>query len=152
MQVKKNPAKATLAGALGAAAVGLGAGIAQADPLFPVPPPVPGDPGISVEGPDVSAPGLDLQGPDASVDIPNVDVDAPEFQGPGANIGGPGSPVPPGLGDIPPGHGGPMPNADVPEWAPPQPPPPPWAPFAPVQWSMEAQGWGVYTAAGFQAV
>ena len=41
MKLKKTAAKATLAGALGAAAVVLGAGLAQANPPFPVPPPWP---------------------------------------------------------------------------------------------------------------
>lgn len=67
-------------------------------------------------------------------------VPAPD--GPGANIGGPGNPAPPG-------HGGPMPNA-APLWAPPAPPSPPWAPWLPVQWSWEANAWGVYTSGGFQ--
>lgn len=161
MKVKKTTAKATLAGALGAAAVGLGAGIAHADP-FPAPPRIPGfdvagpnvntppvniqGPGADIDGPNVSAPGLDIQGPDANLGAPNVALPGIGFNGPGANIGAPGNPYPPGLnGELPPGHG-------VPDWAPPQPPPPPWAPFAPVQWNAEAQAWGVYTNAGFQAL
>ena len=74
MKLNKTAAKATLAGALGAAAVGLGAGLAQADPGFPVPPPwpvpAPADPGISIEGPSVSAPGVSLEGPGASIAPP----------------------------------------------------------------------------------
>ena len=46
MKLKKTAVKATLVGAMGAAAVGLGAGMAQADP-FPVPP-------VGVEGPGAS--------------------------------------------------------------------------------------------------
>jgi hypothetical protein len=148
MKVKKTTVKAMLVGAMGAAAVGLGAGVAHADPMFPVPP-VP-NPGIRVDGPNLGVPGVDIDGPNLNgpgVDINGPDVSTPGFgvEGPGANIGGPGNPAPPGQGfDVPPGH--------APSWAPPQPPPPPWAPFAPVQWNAEANAWGVYTAAGFQPV
>jgi hypothetical protein len=150
MKLKKTAAKATLAGALGAAALGLGAGVAHAEPLFPLPPPVPGHPGISVDGANVGVPAVDIDGPDVSglgVDINGPDVSTPGFgvEGPGVNIDGPGIPAPPGLNyNAPPGH--------IRQWAPPQPPPPPWAPFAPVQWNAEANAWGVYAASGFQPV
>ena len=126
MKVKKTTTKAVLAGAFGAAAVGLSAGIAQADPPMPAPP----VPGISVDGPHVSGPGVDLAGP-------------------GVNIDGPGTPAPPGQGYLaPPGHADQL-SVDVPSWAP---PPPWWAPFAPVQWNAQAQAWGVYVNGGFQAL
>jgi hypothetical protein len=54
MKLKKTAVKATLAGALGAAAVGLGAGLSHADPFLPPPWPTPTDPGLSVQGPSVS--------------------------------------------------------------------------------------------------
>jgi hypothetical protein len=158
MNMKKTTVKATLAGALGAAAVGLGAGIAQADPpFFPVPP-VPGNSGISVDGPDVGVPGVDINGPDLNgpgVDINGPDVSTPGFgvDGPGVNVGGPGNPLPPGQGfSPPPGHDGFIRDVGAPDWAPPRPPSPPWAPFAPVQWNAEANAWGVYTNTGFQVV
>ncbi len=69
MKLKKTAVKATLVGALGAAAVGLGAGVAQADPWSPPPWPMPA-PGVSVEGPSLNAPGVSLEGPDASIAPP----------------------------------------------------------------------------------
>jgi hypothetical protein len=70
MKLKKTAVKATLAGALGAATVGLGAGLAHADPILPPPWPTPTDPGLSVQGPSVSGPGIDLQGPSGSIAPP----------------------------------------------------------------------------------
>lgn len=46
MNVKKIVGTATLAGALGAAALGLGVGTAQADPWVPWVPDIPGVPGV----------------------------------------------------------------------------------------------------------
>jgi hypothetical protein len=137
MKLKKTAVKATLAGALGAAAVGLGAGLSHADPFLPPPWPTPTDPGLSVQGPSVSGPGIDLQGPSGSIGSPfepGASVEGPSVNGPGVSLQGPSGSIAP------------------PPWAPPQPPPPPWAPFAPVQWNAEANVWGVYTAAGFQPV
>ena len=137
MKLKKTAVKATLAGALGAAAVGLGAGLSHADPFLPPPWPTPTDPGLSVQGPSVSGPGIDLQGPSGSIGSPfepGASVEGPSVNGPGVSLQGPSGSIAP------------------PPWAPPQPPPPPWAPFAPVQWNAEANVWGVYTPAGFQPV
>jgi len=136
MKLKKTAVKATLAGALGAAAVGLGAALAHADPFLP-PWPTPTDPGLSVQGPSVSGPGIDLQGPSGNIGSPfepGASVEGPSVSGPGIDLQGPSG------------------NIGSPPWAPPQPPPPPWAPFAPVQWNAQANAWGVYTAAGFQSV
>jgi hypothetical protein len=76
MKLKKTAAKATLVGSMGAAALGLGAGLAQADPMYPSPPPpwMPAEqgsaPGVSVNGPSLNAPGISVQGPSAGVTPP----------------------------------------------------------------------------------
>ena len=72
MKLKKTAVKTTLVGAMGAAAVGLGAGLAHADPWSPPPwpMPAPAEPGVSVEGPSLNAPGVSLEGPDASIAPP----------------------------------------------------------------------------------
>lgn len=77
MQFKKTAVKATLVGAMGAAALGLGAGLAPADPMYPSPPPwipMPAEagtaPGVSVNGPSLNAPGISAQGPDVNVAPP----------------------------------------------------------------------------------
>jgi hypothetical protein len=49
MNLRKTAAKSTLVGALSVAAVGLGTGLSQAEPLFPPPPPPP------IPAPDVSS-------------------------------------------------------------------------------------------------
>lgn len=149
MNLKKIAVKTTLAGAMGAAAVGLGAGMAHAEPFLPPPWPVPAppaEPGIGVQGPDVTTPGLNFAAPGASIDGPSVSAPGLGIQGPDASIGGPSVSVPP-VGIEGPGVG-----IAPPAWAPPQPLPPPWAPFAPVSWNAEANAWGVYTNAGFQPV
>jgi len=56
MKLKRTAAKATLIGAMGIAAAGFGAGLAQADPPFPTPPPWP------IPGPD-DGPGVNAGGP-----------------------------------------------------------------------------------------
>ena len=75
MQFKKTAVKATLVGAMGTAALGLGAGLAQADPMFPAPPPpwpapAPADPGVNLQGPSLNAPGISAKGPDMNVAPP----------------------------------------------------------------------------------
>ncbi|OBG18792.1 hypothetical protein [Mycobacterium sp. 852002-51057_SCH5723018] len=94
MKLNKLAATAAMAGALGSAALGIGAGFAQADPNGPnVPGPGPNVPGPNVPGPDQQpGPGY----------VPGQPICNP---GPGANCNGPGSPLPPGQhGAPPPGH------------------------------------------------
>jgi hypothetical protein len=95
MNLNKFAATAVLAGALGSAGLGIGAGLAQADPQIP-------GPGPNVPGPDVPGPNgpghqwPGHQGP--GLPICNG--------GPGVNCNGPGTPLPPGHGGLvpPPGH------------------------------------------------
>jgi hypothetical protein len=88
MKLNKFAATAVLAGALGSAGLGIGAGLAQADPQIP-------GPGPNVPGPDV--PGQNVPGHVPGLPICNG--------GPGVNCNGPGTPLPPGQGGFPPpGH------------------------------------------------
>ena len=68
MELKKLAVTTAMAGALGLGALGLGSGLAHADPIVPLPPPIP-VPAV----PYVNVPHID--GPD--VDLP--DVDFPEL-------------------------------------------------------------------------
>lgn len=69
MKLKRTAAKATFVGAMSIAAAGFGAGMAQADPRFPSPPPWPipapdNGPGANVAPPGNPAPpGLDYAPP-----------------------------------------------------------------------------------------
>src|SRR5437588_445695 len=88
MRLNRFAATAVMAGALGSAALGIGAGFAQADPNGP------NVPGPNVPGPQVPGPG---QVPAPGQPICNA--------GPGVNCNGPGTPLPPGQrGAPPPGH------------------------------------------------
>src|SRR6476661_8458320 len=99
MNLNKIAATAAMAGGLGAAAFGIGAGFAQAEPNGPN---VPGPGGPNVPGPNV--PG---QVPPGQVPGPNRQGigNGPKCDGQGANALCPGSPLPPGQGGAPPpGH------------------------------------------------
>lgn len=95
MRLNRIAASAAIAGALTSGVLGLGAGLAQADPNGPnVPGPVPGP---NVPGPG-SVPGQNVPGPG----IPGQPICN---GGPGVNCNGPGTPLPPGQrGFPPPGH------------------------------------------------
>jgi len=73
MNLKKFAAKATLAGAVGFAALGAGMGLAQADPFWPSPPPPPipaPGPGANVGWPgNPLPPGQDYQPPPGHADF-----------------------------------------------------------------------------------
>lgn len=98
MQLSKILATAAMTGALGSAALGIGAGFAQADPNGPnVPGPGPNVPGPNVPGPNVP----DRNGPGQGPWVPQPICNG----GPGVNCNGPGTPLPPGQqGFPPPGH------------------------------------------------
>lgn len=96
MNLNKIAATAAMTGALGSAALGIGAGLAQADPDG-------NGPGPNVPGPNV--PGPNMPGPD----VQNGQGPAPGMPicngGPGVNCNAPGTPLPPGQrGAPPPGH------------------------------------------------
>ncbi len=101
MNLNKITATAAMAGGLGAAALGIGAGLAQAGPDSPnVPGPVPGPhvPGPDVRGPNV--PDQDVPGHGQVSGQPVCNPGAP-----GVNCNVPGSPLPPGHDMTPPpGH------------------------------------------------
>ncbi|AKK29714.1 hypothetical protein [Mycobacterium sp. EPa45] len=141
MDIKKIAAGAATAGVLGLGGLGVGAGLAQADPHG-----TPPNPGHSDNG---SGNG---QGQWPST-----------ITGPGVNAGTPGNPLPPGQGFLPPpGHGGPALEAritypDIPDWVTmpvlppldiPQPPLPDWAVNLnlPTVWNPELNAWGVWDA------
>ena len=145
MDVKKIAAGAATAGLLGLGGLGVGVGLAQADPQSP--PPRPSGPGSS----------------DNSGNQGNRGPQATTITGPGVNAGAPGNPLPPGLGYLPPpGHGGPMPQDRIPypstpawvttkvtppAWAPPEPAElPNWATGMPVFWNSDLNTWGVWDA------
>lgn len=97
MNLNKMAATAAMAGALGSAALGIGAGLAQADPDGPnMPGPVPG-PNVPGQG---QVPPGQVPGPGPG-QVPGVACNDPV----GANCNGPGLPLPPGQrGAPPPGH------------------------------------------------
>lgn len=96
MKLSKIAATAAMTGALGSAALGIGAGFAQADPDGP-------HPGPNVPGPNVPGPNVpDRDGPGQGQWGPGQPICN---GGPGANCNGPGTPLPPGQhGFPPPGH------------------------------------------------
>lgn len=104
MKLNKIAATAAMAGALGSAALGIGAGLAQADPNGPnVPGPGPNVPGPNVPGQNVPGPNGPGQGQgQVPGNVPGQPICNPS---PGVNCHGPGSPLPPGQRDAPPpGH------------------------------------------------
>lgn len=123
MKLNKMAATAAMAGALGSAALGIAAGVAQADPDGPnVPGPVP--------GPNVPGPGQ----------VPVC------HGGPGTNCNGPGTPLPPGQrGAPPPGHYNDPVGYGLPAtWSPPEFPDGNY----PVVYNPTVSAWGVYAADG----
>jgi hypothetical protein len=98
MNLNKLAATAAMTGALGAAALGVGAGFAQADPGGHGP----GGPGgPNVPGPNVPGP----KGPNENGWNPGQNGPGNNCRGQGANVWCPGSPLPPGQnGFPPPGH------------------------------------------------
>ncbi|MEE6177405.1 hypothetical protein [Mycobacterium sp. 050134] len=90
MKLNKMAATAAMAGALGSAALGIGAGIAQADPNGP------GPGGPNVPGPNVPGPNGPGQQPGPGY-VPICNPGAP-----GVNCTRPGTPLPPGQHGTPP--------------------------------------------------
>ncbi|HTX96445.1 MAG TPA: hypothetical protein VME67_17220 [Mycobacterium sp.] len=142
MNLNKTAATAAMVGGLGAAALGIGAGFAQADPG----PNVPG-PGPNVPGPN--APGVpDRDGPGQGPDVPGQPICN---GGSGVNCNGPGTPLPPGQrGAPPPGHYNDPGSYGLPAtWVPPVGDPDGRA--LPVVYNPDLGQWGVNTSSGFQA-
>lgn len=143
MNLNKITATAAMAGGLGAAAFGIGAGLAQADPGIPGP--GPNIPGPNVPGPNV--PGdRDVPGhgqlPGQGWPVCNG--------GPGVNCNGPGSPLPPGQDRFPPpGHYNDPVRYGLPAtWIPPVGDPD--GTQLPVVFNPDLGQWGVNTSSGFQ--
>ncbi|OBG35318.1 hypothetical protein [Mycobacterium sp. E3198] len=149
MKLNKIAATAAMAGALGSAALGIGAGLAQADPNGPnVPGPGPNVPGPNMPGNNVpgnNGPGQNGPGPYAPICNPGAPL------GPGANCNGPGTPLPPGQGGAPPpGHYNDPGRYGLPAtWVPPVGDPD--GTQLPVVYNPQLGQWGVNTSAGFQA-
>ncbi|HTY34138.1 hypothetical protein [Mycobacterium sp.] len=144
MKLNKMAATAAMAGALGSAALGIGAGFAQADPNGPnMPGPGPNVPGPNVPGANVPGPNGPGQGPVPGQPICNG--------GPGVNCNQPGSPLPPGQGGAPPpGHYNDPGSYGLPAtWVPPVGDPD--GTQLPVVFNPQVGQWGVNTSAGFQA-
>ncbi|WP_139830757.1 hypothetical protein [Mycobacterium paraense] len=143
MHLNKITATAAMAGGLGAAALGIGAGLAQADPG----PNVPG-PGPNVPGPNVPGPNMPGQGPAQGPYVPGQPICN---GGPGVNCNGPGSPLPPGQnGAPPPGHYNDPGSYGLPAtWVPPVGDPD--GTQLPVVYNPDLGQWGVNTSTGFQA-
>jgi hypothetical protein len=141
MHLNKITATAAMAGGLGAAALGIGAGLAQADPGPNVPGPGPNVPGPNVPGPNMPGP---AQGPY----VPGQPICN---GGPGVNCNGPGSPLPPGQnGAPPPGHYNDPGSYGLPAtWVPPVGDPD--GTQLPVVYNPDLGQWGVNTSTGFQA-
>jgi hypothetical protein len=145
--MKKFAAGLATAGLLGMGGLGVGLGIAQADPHTPPP-----NPGNSDHGSNDGGQG---NGRGNVGDLPDT------VTGPGVNAGAPGNPLPPGHGFLPPpGHGGPMPQdilrlPDVPDWVTTPITPPEGAPPVPTElpdwaaglnpiWDPDLNAWGVW--------
>jgi hypothetical protein len=87
MRIRHLLAGSGLAGALGMAALGIGAGVAHADP--PAPPPLPGEPGPSAAPLGPGSPVPELLGPDTfGFQPPGMPNQLPDYQS-GANSGYP---------------------------------------------------------------
>jgi hypothetical protein len=145
MNLTKIAATAAMAGGLGSAAFGIGAGFAQADPGIPG---VPG-PGPNVPGPNVPGGDRDLPGPGQGPFIPGQPICNPGA--PGVNCNAPGSPLPPGQnGFPPPGHYDDPGRYGIPAtWVPPVGDPD--GTQLPVVFNPDVGQWGVNTSTGFQA-
>jgi hypothetical protein len=133
-----------MAGALGSAALGIGAGFAQADPNGP------NVPGPNVPGPNVPGPGPNVPGPNQNGPGPYVPGQPICNGGPGVNCNGPGSPLPPGHDRTPPpGHyNEPARYGLPPTWNPPGPYPPG---EYPVVFNPDMNQWGVFVNGQFVA-
>lgn len=122
MQMKKIAASAATAAALGFAAFGAVSGVAQADPDYPAPPPIPGGPYVWLPG---DPPGHNPAGPPGQVMK--------------------GDPFVPGLTGVPPGHwGDPVAVGLPPIWMPAN-----WLELGipgplPVVWDAGANAWGIW--------
>ena len=139
MKLNKIAATAAMAGALGSAALGVGAGLAQADPNGP------NVPGPGVPGPNV--PGQNAPGRNVPGQVPGAPGQPICNPSPGVNCNGPGSPLPPGQGGIapPPGHYNDPGQYGLPAtWTPPDSPPGNY----PVVFNPSANAWGVFTTDG----
>ncbi len=156
MNLNKITATAAMAGGLGAAALGIGAGLAQAAPDVPGVPNIPGVPGPNVPG-DRNLPGQN--GPDLNQNGWNPGENGPwqNCRGQGANAFCPGSPLPPGqerngIPFPPPGHF----NDPVRYGLPAEVVNPPGFPEGhyPVFFNPDFEGgqWGFNTSTGFQVV
>lgn len=143
VDIKKIAAGAATAGVIGLGGLGVGAGLAHADPHVTPPGPGNSDHGNGNGNGQYQWP--------------------PMVTGPGVNAGTPGNPLPPGQGFLPPpGHGGPALDArisypDIPDWVTmpvlppldiPQPELPDWAVNLnlPAVWNPELNAWGVWDA------
>jgi hypothetical protein len=143
MNLTKIAATAAMAGGLGSAALGIGAGFAQGDPG----PNVPG-PGPNVPGPNVPGGDRDLPGPGQFV--PGQPICNPGA--PGVNCNQPGTPLPPGQnGFPPPGHYNDPGSYGLPAtWVPPVGDPD--GTQLPVVFNPDLGQWGVNTSTGFQVL
>jgi len=136
MKLNKLAATAAMTGALGSAALGIGAGMAQADPNGP------NVPGPNVPGPNVPGPNVpDRDGPGVGP-IPGQPICN---GGPGVNCNGPGTPLPPGQGGFPPpGHYNDPIGYGLPDrWMPPGQPV-----DYPVVFNPAVNQWGVFLPGG----
>ncbi|WP_169834927.1 hypothetical protein [Mycobacterium alsense] len=136
MKLNKVAATAAMASALGSAALGIGAGFAQADPNGP------NVPGPNVPGPNVPGPGQvpgQVPGPGPVPGQPICNG------GPGVNCNGPGTPLPPGQrGFPPPGHyNDPIGYGYPAQWMPPGQPV-----EYPVVFNPAVNQWGVFLPGG----
>lgn len=137
MRFNRIAASAVIAGAMTSGALGIGAGLAQADPNGPnVPGPVPGP---NVPGP---GPGPGHNGPGQNVPGPGVPICN---AGPGANCTAPGTPLPPGQHGFPaPGHyNDPIGYGYPARWMPPGQPD-----EYPVVFNPAVNQWGVFLPGG----
>ncbi|WP_244168055.1 hypothetical protein [Mycobacterium paraffinicum] len=140
MNLNRIAAGAVMAGTITSAALGIGAGIAQADPNGP------NIPGPNVPGPNVPGGDRDVPGPGQYV--PGQPICNPGA--PGANCNVPGSPLPPGQnGFPPPGHYNDPVRYGLPAtWVPPVGDPD--GTQLPVVFNPQLGQWGVNTSTGFQ--
>lgn len=140
MNLSKITAGALMAGSITSAALGIGAGIAQAGPDGP------NVPNPNIPGPNV--PGGDRDVPGPGQHVPGQPICNPGA--PGVNCNEPGSPFPPGQnGFPPPGHYNDPVRYGLPAtWVPPVGDPD--GTQLPVVFNPQLGQWGVNTTTGFQ--
>ncbi|WP_231986827.1 hypothetical protein [Mycobacterium sp. E1386] len=140
MNLSKITAGALMAGSITSAALGIGAGIAQAGPDGP------NVPNPNIPGPNV--PGGDRDVPGPGQHVPGQPICNPGA--PGVNCNQPGSPLPPGQnGFPPPGHYNDPVRYGLPAtWVPPVGDPD--GTQLPVVFNPQLGQWGVNTSTGFQ--